>query len=496
MEWGLESLDYLSASRLKRYTELQAHPDLIKYELDLCKKDLLHWIRYWVWTFNPQNVGTEFAPWLPFSLFNKQVDLMNFFDERLKQQEDGLIMKSRETGYSWCTITWATHKWLWTDGFVGTFTANLEANVDRIGDPKSLFEKVRMLLRYLPVWMLPDNFNFEAHANYMRIINPDNGNIFSGVAGEQAGRAGRSTILFIDEAAFIENADRVDAATSANAKTRIWGSTVNGMGNLFARKRFSGSMRPDQIFTLHWRDDPRKTEAWSIKEKKRLEPHVWASEYDLDFSASVEGLCIPSKWVDAAKRIKHFMIIKPSGDGISGGDVGGGKAKSTVVTRFGAVILLPKAWTDPDTIDTAFRMIEACQDAKSSYLYYDCVAIGRGVMDVLTRNEHADLLTIPVNTGMPASDSTWEDGLTSREKFVNLRAELWFLARQLFKNTYEHLLFIKDEEGSNGEKGQEHDLSEIISLPDDDEGPEAVQLASELSLIKWGRNENGKIVME
>ena len=154
MEWIPEKLDLLVAQRLKRYNELQTYPELQKYEIELCKRSIFHWINYWVWTFNPQNVGTEFAPWLPFSLFPKQVKLIEFIDARLAKQEDGLIEKSRETGYSWCTVTWATHKWLWTEGFIGTFTANLEANVDRIGDPKSLFEKVRMLLKYLPIWMI------------------------------------------------------------------------------------------------------------------------------------------------------------------------------------------------------------------------------------------------------------------------------------------------------------------------------------------------------
>jgi phage terminase large subunit len=502
MVWSKESIDLLTAERIKRYAELSRYPELRKYEIELCKRDFFHWVKYWVWTYNPQNVGTEFSPWLPFSFFPRQMQLINFFDERLKLQEDGLIVKGRELGYSWITITWAVHKWLWVDGFISTFTANLEANVDRIGDPKSLFEKVRQLLSKLPLWMLPFGFKQEIHANYMKIINPDNSNVISGASGEQAGRGGRSTIFFIDEAAFIDAAERIDAATSANAKCRIWGSTVNQMGNLFARKRFSGTLKPSQIFTLHFKDDPRKDAEWERKERLRLEPHVFASEHDLDFSASIEGICIPAKWINAAKEIKHLITIKPAKDGVSGGDVGGGKAKSTVVTRFGPVVMLPKAWTDPDTVETAFRMLDTVNNTKilqpdgeepykSNILYFDCVAIGHGVMDVLARNERNDILTVPINTGDSPSETTWEDGKTSREKFVNLKAELWFLLRQAFKNTYEHYLFLKKELG-----GVEHDTFEIISLPDDEDGPEALQLSSELSLPKWMRNENGKIMIE
>ncbi len=493
--------DRVMARRIKRLHEIQKNPVFIKYEHELCKNDIFHWVENWVFTFNPQNTGTKISAWLPFEFFPKQVELIKFIDRCYLQQEDGLCVKGRELGYSWCTMTYAVHKWLYFDGFISTFTANLADNVDKIGNPKSLFEKGRTLLKFLPPWMLPNGFKFGEHDAFMRIVNPENGNIIGGESGEEAGRSGRSTMFFIDEAAFIENADRIDAASSANAKTRIWGSTVNGMGNLFARKRFGGKLRPDQIFIMHYKDDPRKDANWVKKEKLRLEPHIFASEHELDFSASVEGICIPAKWVAAAKRLKQLIPLIPELEGISGGDVGGGKAKSTVVHRFGAVVTLPTAWSDPDTIDTAFRMLESVQTSqfkradslicRSKVLYFDSVAIGRGVMDVLLKNEQTAIMTIPVNTGIEASDVSWEDGKTSKEKFGNLKAELWFIMRERFKSTYEMVLYLLKDP-----RGIFHPIDELISLPDDEEGPEAIQLAAEISLPKWGRNERGKIMME
>jgi phage terminase large subunit len=511
-QWNIDDVIRLANKRIVRLNNIGEDLELIQLEQTLCREDIFHWVENWVWTFNPQNVGTDFPAWLPFDLFPKQVELIKFFDVRMREREDGICEKSRETGYSWCTVTWATHKWLYVPGFIGTFTANLEHNVDKIGDPKSLFEKVRLLLKFLPQWMLPSKFNHDLHASYMRIINTENGNVLSGAAGEQAGRAGRSTVLFIDEAAFIENAERVDAATSANAPTRIWGSTVNGMGNLFARKRFGGRLRPDQIFRLHWKDDPRKTEEWAKKERSRLEPHIWASEYDLDYTASVEGICIPAKWVDACKEIKHILkqkgiIVQPDIEGISGGDVGGGKARSTVVTRFGPFVIPPVSWGDPDTIETAYRMLDAVEDAqiicpngyvcKSNILYFDSIAIGRGVNDTLTKNERNTVMTVPVNTGESPSDTVWEDGKSSEEKFANLRAELWYITRDRIKCSYEYLLFLKGETDEDGNlTGIEHTIDELLILPDDSESPECMQLSTELSLPKVGRNERGKIVME
>ncbi len=345
--YSKERVDTLMAKRLKRLVEIQKNSTFIKYELELCKQDIFHWSYNWVYTFNPQNTGTEFSAWLPFELFPRQMELLNFLEDRYRKLVDGLIVKGRELGYSWLTILYATHKWLFFDGFMSTFTANLADNVDKIGEPKSLFEKARLLLKFLPSWMMPQGFKFGTHDSYMRIVNPVNGNVLGGAAGEEAGRGGRSTMFFLDEVAFIDQAERIDAATSANAKTRIFGSTVNGMGNLFARKRFGGQLRTDQIFIMHYKDDPRKDAEWVKKEKLRLESHIFASEHELDFSASTEGICIPAKWIDAAKEIKHYIKIVPSVDGVTGGDVGGGKAKSTAVTRFGPIVKLPVAWSDP-----------------------------------------------------------------------------------------------------------------------------------------------------
>jgi hypothetical protein len=64
------------------------------------------------------------------------------------------------------------------------------------------------------------------------------------------------------------------------------------MDNFFARKRHGGQLRPDQIFRFHFSDDPRKTPVWAARERKRLEPHVWASEYDIDYTASAAGVAL------------------------------------------------------------------------------------------------------------------------------------------------------------------------------------------------------------
>lgn len=489
-------------------------------ELAKCAKDKLYWFDTWVWTFNPKLVGAS-SPWVPMDLFDKQREAIRWFEARSRNKEDGHFAKSRDIGFTWMAGGYTVHRWLFEDGYKANFGSRKAEYVDRIGDPDSIFEKIRMIYRGLPRWMLPRVM----YDNSMLLINEDRNSIIRGEAGDDMGRGGRSTDYFFDEFAFVERADSVDAASVANADCRIFGSTVNGQGNLFFRKAHDGSMRPDQLFRFHWTDDPRKRDGfveirlpdgttvkstWEAATRAKMEEHKWASEYDIDYSASVEGICILAKWVEAAKEIKtvlakHGQKLPVTLVGVAGGDVGAGKAKSVVIPRFGVHVYKPKAWTDPDTTDTAHRMVMYCketvvkQDGYESFcktLKYDVTGVGEGVGSTLRRSTEG-VNSIAIRVGEPGSDTKWPDGKTSNEKFQNLKAESWWIARERFKNTYEHmhwLLGTKDAEGNL--IGVEHKLDELISLPPDSAGPDAMALNAQLSLVKWFTTTAGKIIIE
>jgi len=286
------SLQTSIAKRFERLQLLNRNPAAQLIEKETCRRDPLHWIENWVWTYNPKNSGTGTPAHIPFDLFPRQAELIRFFDARVEMREDGLVEKSREIGFTWLAGAYAVHKWLYVPGFKTNFGSRLSDLVDKIGDPDSIFEKLRMILHGLPLWMLPAGFNFGRHDNYMQIVNPENGNTIRGQVGEEMGRGGRASFFFIDEAAFLDHAERIEASTSANSDVRIWGSSVNGMDNFFARKRHGAQLRPDQVFRFHYSDDPRKTPEWAARERKRLEPHVWASEYDIDYTASAVGIAL------------------------------------------------------------------------------------------------------------------------------------------------------------------------------------------------------------
>jgi hypothetical protein len=456
--------------------------------MERSRRDVISWCNDWVWTYDPKKLGT---PFLPFDLFPRQKEYLAWLTARVELGEEGVADKSRDVGFTWLNMTFTVHRWLFYPGFKSTFGANKQQLVDELGDPDSIFEKGRMLIARLPPWQLPRGFDAIKHLLHARFINPENGNVIDGESGDQMGRGGRSSIYIIDEAAFVERAERVEAATLATTNVRIWVSTANGPGGVFARKRHSGLL---PVFTFHYRDDPRKDAAWATRMKARTEPHIWASEYEIDYSASVEGLVCPAMWVAASRELARRHPLKRRGRPAAGLDIGGGRAKSVFIAKWGPVVGDPVFWKDPDTTETAHRAIDAARAVVAHTLAYDSVAIGAGVASIMRLSEDEEegnairISRVGVNTGTSPTTMIWPDGRSSKEKFENLKAELWWLTRDALRRCHERLLF---EDGEP--EGVEHPLDELVLLPPGGTGQE---LAVQLSGPKWFRTERGKIKIE
>lgn len=475
--------------------------------MSLCKRNIHHWIDNWVWTSDSRLAEIGMSANIPFDLFQSQYDLVDFLMARIAGKEDGLVEKSRDMGASWLFAAVSVWFWLFVPGFKTTYSSFEQNLVDELGNPDAWFEKVRQLYRQLPPWMMPAGWNVQKHDNFARLINPVNNNVIAGrVGGENIGRGGRSGWIILDECAFMNRPDEVDAATAANTRCRIFASTVNGLGNLLARKRHGGGLRHDQMIRLHWSSDPRKTvedPGWEKRERGRLEPWKFASEYDIDYTASVEGVFIPAAWVQSCIRLAEFARaagVPPSTVGVAGMDVGGGgEGKSTYVSRFGPWVLKVASRGDPDTIGTAHWGMELASadrltrmdgwEASVACLNYDNIGIGTAVLNTFSRCEHHGIVPQGINVGEPATERMWTDGLTSQEKFGNLKAELWGVAREAVKCGHELLLHLTGQPG-----GIEHPWSDVVILPN--ETGDDMILQAQLSYPRRLTDEKGKVVVE
>jgi len=444
----------------------------------------IEWIEDWLDTYDPRLLNRPGASaYVPFILFPRQQQLVGWMQDRYERREHGLVEKSRDCGLSWVSLAVALYLWCFTPGIKISFGSRKEALVDTLGNPDSLLEKIRLMLRSLPSELRPLGYSERDHARYMKITNPENGAVITGEAGENIGRGGRSSLYFVDEAAFIEKPDAVEAALSQNTEVRIDISTPNGTGNPFYRKRVGGRVA---IFTYHWRHDPRKDDAWYAKQKRELEPMVLAQEVDLDYEASAGDVVVSAKWVQASQALRRYLeqnsLLPPKGEGLAGLDVGAGTAKSVFCPRWGVRVGETTSWTDADTTNTAARARILAVEAKIPLVKFDAIGVGRGVAAALKRMTGIEAHGI--NVGSKPTERIWPDKKPASKKFTNLRAELWWIVRDRLRKTYEHWLHL------NNQGGQPYALDELLLLPED------APLCGQLSLPRYAHTESGKIQIE
>jgi hypothetical protein len=219
---------------------------------------------------------------------------------------------------------------------------------------------------------------------------------------------------------------------------------------------------------------------WYESEKARLrDPVIIAQELDIDYTASLEGVTIPAKWVQAAVDLK----LPDTGPVIAGLDVAdGGGALSVLTVRCGPVIKTVFSRAAEGTTDTAYWALDLARNHGAAVLNYDAVGVGAGVGGVYLaagRSGNLGLMPIGVNVGQPPTETKWPDGNTSKQKFTNLKAELWWTVRRRFEKTFEYV-----------EDGVEYPLDELISIPNDP------NLIRQISNVLHYTTETGKIQIE
>lgn len=442
-------------------------------ESEVCRRDIEHWINKHVWTYDPRLSPST----IPFDLFPIQVDFLKWLQEREDASEGGIVEKSRDMGVTWLACAYAVHGWLYRDGFACGFGSRKLELVDTLDDLDSILEKCRFILDNLPKWMLPKGFSRRNHANHCKIFNPENGSTITGEGGDNIGRGGRQSIYFVDESAFLEHPARIESSLSATTECRIDVSTPNGPGNPFAQRRFSGAL---PVFTLHYRDDPRKTPEWIAKKKKELSnPVIWASEWEIDYTASIEGICIPAEWVRAAVNLLPNEEYA-HGPIVAGLDISEfGDDETVFQIRQGPCVLGVTRWQGANTTETAWRSRDLAMAHSVSEVRYDVGGVGAGVRGTWDTSERPlTFHSIPVNAGETPTENRWPDGQTSVQKFRNLRAEMAWMLRQRFEKSFEY------------RNGVKHLPDEMISIPNDQ------QLIAELSMPLVERTETGKIQLE
>lgn len=477
--------------RVERLQRIRANPSALPALKAYYRDHPAQFIIDWGMTFDPRNVERGLPASIPFLLFPKQEEWCDWFMDRWKSREPGLTEKTRDMGMSWLTIALADTVCLFNHGVVAGFGSRKEEYVDKIGAPKSLFWKARQFMQMLPP-EFRGSWDINRHAPHMRIMFPDTDSVITGESGDGIGRGDRSSFYIVDESAFLERPQLVDASLSATTNCRQDISTPNGMGNPFAQKRFGGKIK---VFTFHWRDDPRKDDAWYDKQCRELDAVTVAQEIDINYSASVEGVVIPSAWVQAAIGAHIKLGIEPTGMRRGALDVADeGKDKNAFAGRHGILLEHIESWSGKgsDIFDTVVKAFALCEQQGYDGFDYDADGLGAGVRGdarVINENRRHEGVRVlddqPFRGSGPVIDPEGEMVKERKNKdfFMNAKAQSWWSLRIRFQNTYRAVV-----------EGQHVEPDEIISI--NPALPELSALTMELSQPTYTINQVGKIVID
>lgn len=490
--------DEVRAWRAYVLAQFERHPELVEDAKAFYSIHPQDFICSWIDTYDPRKASQGELAWMPFVLFKRQGEFVDFILACMVSKANGLTEKARDIGATWTASALSIWLWLFYDGASVGWGSATQPKLDRIGDMDSIFEKMRSAIKRLPRCFLPKGFSPDEHLFHQRLINPENGNTITGEIGPNIGRGGRKSIYFKDESAHYEHPEAVEAALMDNTPCQIDISSVNGLGNPFHRKREAGiDWAPGQkvvldrtnIFVFDWSDHPEKTQEWYEQRKARAEAegldHIFAQEVDRNYSAAVVGTIIPAEYVKAAidAHIKLKWGTKGRGSPISGLDVadGGGDTNAQAI-RDGVILEFLDEWGARDVAQTARRAVTNLESIRGRVTFeYDAVGVGSGIKAELNNLE--ELKKLPKHFKAEpwfgaASPLFPDDHVISgdretplnREFYANLKAQGWWQLRLRFERTWRAVT-----------QGETFDPEDMISLDSEKLGPLLNKLVKELS---------------
>lgn len=449
---------------------------------------------HWMDTYDPRKAGRGRVAKMPLVLFPRQAEFVEFLYRLLEDECDGLVEKARDMGATWVACAVSVHLWLFWEGSSVGWGSRKEQLVDKIGDPNSIFEKIRVLIKNLPPEFLPEGFSERENISYMKITNPENNSSITGEAGDNIGRGGRSLIYFKDESAHYPRAELIEAALGDNTRIQVDISSVNGVGNVFHRRREAGkeyhpgeplSRDTTNVFVMDWRHHPEKDQDWYDRRRAKAESegllHLFAQEVDRNYSAAVDGVVIPYEWVETAVDA-HLKLNLPAASGrlVAALDVADeGGDSSALSLRRDYLVLDCQSRSRSDDVGATTNWALSLLPEEPLAFNYDCIGIGSGVKQETNRLKNTGQLPEGIQVAPWSASFQVLDpkkhvipgdkfSPTNQDFYQNLRSQAWWQLRLRFERTYHAV-----------KQGREYTPSELISIPSD--LPRRLQLMKELS---------------
>ena len=253
--------------------------EIIKEEYIKCAKSASYFMKKYCMIQHPTKGK------IPFHLYQFQEETLQDFQENDRM----VILKSRQLGISTLTAGFS----LWTILFHNDKNILVVA-IDQ-NTSKNLVTKVHVMFNSLPSWL-----KLKAEESNKLSIRLSNGSQIKAIAS--TGTSGRSealSLVIIDEAAFVEEAEDLWASLQQTLSTGGKGiilSTPNGTGNFFHKiwtKAESGETKGWKTKRLPWQVHPDRNQAWRVRQDEELGVRLAAQECDCDFSTSGNTVVSP-----------------------------------------------------------------------------------------------------------------------------------------------------------------------------------------------------------
>ena len=190
-----------------------------------------------------------------FKLYDYQKDLIDHFDEN----RFSVVLACRQSGKSITACAFL----LWYLLFQPEQTIAILANKGAIA--REMLTRITTMLEHIPFFLQPGT----KVLNRGSIEFENESRIIASATGANSIRGLSVNLLYLDEFAFVENAEQFytstyPVVTSGGQSKVIITSTANGIGNMY-HKLYEGAVQEKneyKDFKVHWRDVPGRDDEW------------------------------------------------------------------------------------------------------------------------------------------------------------------------------------------------------------------------------------------
>lgn len=475
----------------KDRVKIKSSPDLIRqyhkmYQVP-CADSVIDFINRFCYTYDPRRKTDRI---IPFELFDKQEEYIRWLWNRYRIQadgKDGVVDKCRGVGMSWMNTAFSVYLMLFQPSVTVSMYTYKADECHEKNNIDTLIEKCIFTCNYLPA-----EFTYGVSNKLMHVRCSNTGSSIIGKSGDKAGRGGRSSIFFLDEAAHYEQEESIEAASSRNSDCCIWGSTHVSTNTLFYRKCISGI---NDVFTIDWNEIPLYDQEWYDREREKAESegtlHIFAREVERDAAASVDAVIIPGKWVSATKAHSHSI----TGKKIAAMDVADeGQDTNALCVIDGNKPIYIDEYGGLDPGDATDRFFWKAVEFGITEFRYDCIGVGVGVkvrlkeiIATLPDNHPAKKIKLigwsAAGAVMRPDENDFQDK-TNVDLLENAKSQAWWKAREEIRNTYRFV------------NKQDHDISQVVDFREIEKTAKGKKLMIELSQPRMKLSASGKILVD